>query len=213
MMKSSLYASAVPRGRPGLPIVALALLLGGCATQPKPDLAGDAGGITGEGTPGASGAPAEDYSNAPVSEVAKREAQMAPVSQKVDPLPPDPATLPDAGKRQLDIRLGSQRFNYFEDDKLVWSGLVSSGAPEYPTPKGSYRLLSKQEDKVSRSYTNFFDMPTPMPYSLQFKGPYFIHEGYLPGVPASQGCVRLRYEDARFVYQRLRIGDPIVIAD
>ncbi|MCF7992010.1 MAG: L,D-transpeptidase [Thiohalocapsa sp.] len=135
------------------------------------------------------------------------------VSQEVEVPPPDPASLPAADKRQLDIRLAEQRFNYFEDGRLVWTGPISSGAAEHPTPKGDFRLLSKDIDKRSGSYTNFFDQPTPMPYSLQFIGPYFIHEGYLPGEPASHGCVRLRYEDAKFVYARMRVGDRIVVAD
>lgn len=205
-----------------LPVLLAALMVNGCANQPYPvleaapgaasevgsgavtDSAGGIAAVVGEGG---------DIANAPVSAVAKAEAAMAPVSQRVDPLPPDPAMLPKPDKRQLDIRLASQRFNYFEDDQLVWSGLISSGAPEHPTPRGSFQLLSKTKNKRSGSYTNFFDQPTPMPYALQFRGPYFVHEGYLPGEPASRGCVRLRYEDARFVYERMRLGDRIVVAD
>jgi lipoprotein-anchoring transpeptidase ErfK/SrfK len=137
----------------------------------------------------------------------------APVSQEVNPPPPDPATLSGAEKRQLDIRLAQQRFNYFEDDQLIWTGPISSGTPEHPTPRGKYLVQSKNINKRSGSYTNFFDRPTPMPYSLQFTGPYFVHEGYVTGRPESHGCVRLRHEDAKFVYARMRIGDRIVVAD
>ncbi len=48
-----------------------------------------------------------------------------------------------------------------------------------------------------------------MPYSLQFHGPYFVHEGWVPGYADSHGCVRLHYEDARLIYARIEIGDPI----
>lgn len=195
-----------------LPLTLALTLLGGCATEPPVPGRGTA--LDEAAAAAAAGAElTEDYRGAPVSDIARFEAGLPPVSQKVDPLPPDPASLPEPGKRQLDIRLAAQRFNYFEDDQLVWSGLISSGAAQHPTPRGSYRLQSKVKNKRSGSYTNFFNMPTPMPYALQFKGPYWIHEGYLPGVPASHGCVRLRYEDARFVYERMRIGDRIVIAD
>jgi hypothetical protein len=196
--------------------VASLALVGGCATQypPLPDdlSTGPMASVeTGIGAP--AGGFDDSIERAPVSDVAKREAQLPPVSQKVAVLPPDPATLPPANKRQLDIRLASQRFNYFEDDQLVWSGPISSGAPEHPTPKGDFRVQSKDIDKRSGSYTNFFDLPTPMPYALQFSGPYWIHEGYLPGEPASHGCVRLRYEDAKFVYSRIKVGDRVVVAD
>ena len=215
---SRLRARLLARLAAPLSLLLAALLVNGCASQPYPELPDGPGSASGVATDGVAGIAAVvgdggDISNAPVSDVAKAEAAMAPVSQKVDPLPPDPATLPQPDKRQLDIRLASQRFNYFENDQLVWSGLISSGAPEHPTPRGSFKLLSKTKNKRSGSYTNFFDQPTPMPYALQFIGPYFVHEGYLPGKPASHGCVRLRYEDARFVYERMRVGDRIVVAD
>ena len=46
---------------------------------------------------------------------------------------------------------------------------------------GKFQVLSKDKDKRSSKYTNYYDDNTPMPYSLQFHGPYFIHEGWLPG--------------------------------
>jgi lipoprotein-anchoring transpeptidase ErfK/SrfK len=136
-----------------------------------------------------------------------------PVSQEVFPPPPDPEALPEAEKRQLDIRLAQQRFNYFEDDVLIWSGPVSSGRKEHPTPKGSYHVQSKMRHKRSGSYTNYFDQPTPMPYALQFRGPYWVHEGYVTGKPESHGCVRLRHADAKFVFARIKAGDRIVVGD
>lgn len=120
--------------------------------------------------------------------------------------------LPQAQSRVLTIYLGSQTFEYVEDDRVVASGPISSGSAEHPTPTGSFRVLSKQKDKRSGSYTNYFDQNTPMPYSLQFHGPYFIHEGWLPGHADSHGCVRLQYEDARLLYSRIKVGDPVHVA-
>jgi len=201
--------------RLGLGIASL-LLAAGCATQYPPlpdDAAANRMPRPDDQAPGPAGGVDDGIQHAPVSDVAKREARLPPVSQKVEVLPPDPAALPPADKRQLDIRLASQRFNYFEDDQLVWSGPISSGAPEHPTPRGDFRVQGKDIDKRSGSYTNFFDLPTPMPYALQFKGPYWIHEGYLPGEPASHGCVRLRHEDAKFVYSCIKVGHRVVVAD
>ncbi|AGA92222.1 hypothetical protein Thimo_3565 [Thioflavicoccus mobilis 8321] len=117
--------------------------------------------------------------------------------------------LPPAQERSLTINVGSQTFEYVEDGGVVARGPISSGSPEHPTPTGEFQVLSKDADKRSGSYTNAFDQPTPMPYSLQFYGPYFIHEGWLPGYAASHGCVRLRYEDARLIFHRIRVGDPV----
>jgi lipoprotein-anchoring transpeptidase ErfK/SrfK len=130
----------------------------------------------------------------------------------------DPAAFvgpPKPGPRKLTIRLKNQRFEYSEGGTVVHAGEVSTGTPEHPTPRGAFSVLSKEENKVSRSYTNYFDMSTPMPYSLQFKGPYFVHEGWVAGQgkAESHGCVRLHYEDARFVYERMRVGDKIAVVD
>ena len=120
--------------------------------------------------------------------------------------------LPPAEKRALNIYLGSQTFEYLEDGQVFLSGPISSGTKEHPTPAGGYRVLSKIKDKRSGKYTNGLDENTPMPYSLQFNGPYFVHEGWVPGFPDSHGCVRLHYEDARLLYDRIRIGDPVLVA-
>jgi len=187
----------------------LLLLLVGCASQPYPPLPSEASTAEIDKT-GAD--PAAVGINDAEAQVSETPAE-APVPQEVSPPPPDPAALPAAEKRQLDIRLATQRFNYFEDDRLVWTGPISAGTPEHPTPKGSYQVQSKNINKRSGSYTNYFDQPTPMPYSLQFRGPYFVHEGYVTGRPESHGCVRLRHEDAKFVYARMKVGDRIVVAE
>lgn len=198
--------------KPRLPAalgLVLLLLLVGCASQPYPPLPSEASTAEIDKT-GAD--PAAVGINDAEAQVSETPAE-APVPQEVSPPPPDPAALPAAEKRQLDIRLATQRFNYFEDDRLVWTGPISAGTPEHPTPKGSYQVQSKNINKRSGSYTNYFDQPTPMPYSLQFRGPYFVHEGYVTGRPESHGCVRLRHEDAKFVYARMKVGDRIVVAE
>jgi len=198
--------------KPRLPAalgLVLLLLLAGCASQPYPPLPSETSVAETDKT-GAD--PAAAGINDAEAQVSETPAE-APVPQEVSPPPPDPAALPAAEKRQLDIRLATQRFNYFEDDRLVWTGPISAGTPEHPTPKGSYQVQSKNINKRSGSYTNYFDQPTPMPYSLQFRGPYFVHEGYVTGRPESHGCVRLRHQDAKFVYARMKVGDRIVVAE
>lgn len=116
-------------------------------------------------------------------------------------------------ERRLTIFLDSQVFQYSEDGMLARHGPISSGSPEHPTPSGNFKILSKDKNKRSSSYTNYFNQNTPMPYSLQFSGPYYVHEGYLPGNAASHGCVRLSYQDAKFLFERTRVGDAIVVTD
>ena len=126
---------------------------------------------------------------------------------------PPPETAPEAKSRHLTLYLGSQTFDYQEDDQVVRTGPISSGRPGTPTPAGSFRVLSKRKDKVSSLYTNELGMQAWMPYSMQFYGNYFIHEGWLPDHAASHGCVRVGYEDAKFLFGRMKIGDGIQVTD
>lgn len=200
-----------------VPLLFPLLLLTACASQPYPPLPENIAAETAR-TPSAR-APADtavDQAGAPagnVSAAARREARLPPVSQEVNPLPPDPASLPAADSRALKILLGERRFEYYEDEQLTWSGKISAGVEEHPTPRGEFQVTAKDIDKRSGSYTNSFDWPTPMPYALQFKGPYWVHEGYVPNENASHGCVRLRHDDAKFVYARMKVGDPVTVVE
>jgi lipoprotein-anchoring transpeptidase ErfK/SrfK len=118
-----------------------------------------------------------------------------------------------AKHRSLTISLGEQSFEYKEDESVVRSGPISSGKPGNPTPTGRFKVLSKDEHKVSSRYTNQLGMQAWMPYSIQFYGHYFLHEGWLPGHPDSHGCVRVAEKDARFLFERLRIGDPVLVVN
>ena len=139
--------------------------------------------------------------------VSEGVAEAGPTRPRADPR----YAVPPARQRAITIFLDSQTFEYREDGRVFASGPISSGSPAHPTPAGSFRVLSKDEDKRSGKYTNYFDQNTPMPYSLQFHGPYFIHEGWLPGRADSHGCVRLKYEDAKLLFSRVKVGDPVLI--
>jgi lipoprotein-anchoring transpeptidase ErfK/SrfK len=113
----------------------------------------------------------------------------------------------------LTINIGSQRFVYTEGETVVRTGPISSCKAGFETPAGEFSVLSKQKDKVSYRYTNQLGMSAWMPYSIQFTGHYFLHEGWLPGHPDSHGCVRVGEQDARFLFERMKIGDRIVVVD
>ncbi len=185
------------------PIFLILPLLGGCAHRPVEPAAEPLSSQASEQI--------EEVSQAsivPAPELRQSGVRSSPMHPDKDPR----YALPQAQSRVLTIYLGSQTFEYLEDDRVVASGPISSGSAEHPTPTGNFRVLSKDKDKRSGKYTNYFDQNTPMPYSLQFHGPYFIHEGWLPGHADSHGCVRLSYEDARLLFSRMKVGDPVRVA-
>lgn len=121
--------------------------------------------------------------------------------------------LPVAGSRALRFHLGSQTFDYIEDGEIFMSGPIASGKASSPTPTGKFSVLSKDKDKESTLYDNMVGTPAWMPYSMQFYGNYFIHEGWLPGRPASHGCIRIDHYHAKLLFERMRIGDPVTVSN
>ena len=51
----------------------------------------------------------------------------------------------------------------------------------------------------------------PMPYFIEFSPGYGLHQGYLPGVPASHGCIRMPYWKARQFYNAAHVGTVVLI--
>jgi lipoprotein-anchoring transpeptidase ErfK/SrfK len=51
----------------------------------------------------------------------------------------------------------------------------------------------------------------PMPYFLRIHGGIGMHAGYLPGYPASHGCIRLPKEMAIKFFQDSPVGTPVEI--
>ncbi|WP_295453831.1 L,D-transpeptidase [uncultured Thiodictyon sp.] len=154
--------------------------------------------------------PAKAVSTGPES----AEQQALRLVKKTPPLRPANDRryqLPPARNREFTVFLGSQTFEYVEDGQVILSGPVSSGTVKNPTPIGEFRVLSKEIDKRSGTYRNDYNQPTPMPFSLRFYAGYFIHEAWVSDTPSSRGCIYLRHEDARLLFDRIQLGDRIVI--
>ncbi len=86
---------------------------------------------------------------------------------------------------------------------------ISSGRKGYATPTGVYAVLQKRAEHYSNLYDN-----APMPFMLRLTwSGVALHAGRLPGYPASHGCVRLPAGFASKLFNRVRIGTPVVILD
>lgn len=112
------------------------------------------------------------------------------------------------------IDIDNQNFHYYENGLPILSGVISSGTQGHPTPRGTYRAGMKDKNKKSSLYPvrkNGTSGGANMHYAIQIAGDYFLHEGYLPGTPASHGCVRVWTEDAKFLFRKVNRGDKIVV--
>ena len=51
----------------------------------------------------------------------------------------------------------------------------------------------------------------PMPYFMEFRKYVGMHAGYLPGYPASHGCVRMPRDLAADFFARVQVGTPVKV--
>ena len=109
------------------------------------------------------------------------------------------ATLPEAASILVNIDKSKQRMTVLVDGVQRYHWPVSTGAPGYSTPSGTYTASSMNEIWYSKQWDN-----APMPHALFFtKEGHAIHgtnEVRRLGKPASHGCVRLSPQNAATLY-------------
>ena len=112
-----------------------------------------------------------------------------------------------AGPILLIVNLDTQRAVLFRNGVPIAASTLSTGRPGHETPTGVFTILQKHVEHYSSKYDN-----APMPYMqrLTWKG-VALHAGYLPGYPASHGCIRLPKEFARLLYGVTKLGMTVVI--
>ncbi len=136
----------------------------------------------------------------------------------------------------MEISLNEQRGLLLVDGAIAMDYPVATGKRSHPTPPGSYTILAKQKQYASNLYGKIYDAEgtvvvadadtrkDPVPEGGKFEGssmPYWmrltnsgvgLHVGYVPGRPASHGCIRLRNDTAKQLFALTKIGTPVVIA-
>jgi lipoprotein-anchoring transpeptidase ErfK/SrfK len=101
---------------------------------------------------------------------------------------------------QIAIETARQRMIVSVDGTIRWTWPVSTGAPGYRTPIGSYHVLRLARYHVSKEWDD-----APMPHSIFFTGRgHAIHgtdRTRLLGQSISHGCVRLSLANAAKLFQ------------
>lgn len=108
--------------------------------------------------------------------------------------------------RLIYVSSEKQFFGVYEEGELVFWGPISSGRAEHKTPAGEFKVLWKARKYRSKKY----DVPMPLAINISHEG-YFIHHQALPGRPASRGCIRLLYADAKKLFEWSKVSDAVII--
>ena len=139
------------------------------------------------------------------------------------------------GKSSIRISLSEQRAYFYKGGKLVGISQLSTGREGLVTPTGDFRVISKDIDHASSRYGDYVDVQdnvvvpnidnqkdpkppgthfkgAPMPYYMQIARGFGLHAGYLPGYPASHGCIRMPEFMAIDFFNNVDVGTPVAIA-
>jgi lipoprotein-anchoring transpeptidase ErfK/SrfK len=119
----------------------------------------------------------------------------------------DFGTMP-RGPLQVVVSIGDQRVTLYSNGARVAQGPVSTGVPGRPTPTGVFSIIQKDRFHHSNLYSN---APMPFMERITWSG-VALHEGPLPGYPASHGCIRMTHDFAVRLWQVARLGVRVIVA-
>lgn len=138
------------------------------------------------------------------------------------------------GAPSIRISLGEQRAYFFKGGQVVGVSSIATGREGYGTPPGSFKIIQKNKDHKSNLYGDYVDAsgnilekdigvkthPKPpgalfdgarMPYFMRIHGGVGMHEGFLPGYPASHGCIRMPGFMAEKFFANVEKGTPVQV--
>lgn len=120
--------------------------------------------------------------------------------------------------QRIIISLSEQKLYAYEGENLVMQVLVSTGFNLTPTPVGVFKVFIKTPSRYMQApqlnVTDYYDLPG-VPWNLYFDlegdvihGAYW-HNSF--GKKYSHGCVNLPPEEAKKLYEWVRLGAEVVI--
>ncbi len=132
------------------------------------------------------------------------------------------------------IDIEEQTASFYKGGKLVGVSAISSGREGHETPPGNFKIIDKDIDHASNLYGDYVDAqgtivkanvgvkvdPVPpgahfegakMPYFMHFANGVGMHQGFLPGVPDSHGCIRMPEQMAKIYFANVQKGTPVTV--
>ncbi len=136
------------------------------------------------------------------------------------------------GAPTIEINLTTQSVAFFKNGSEVGRSPISSGCIGYETPTGNFAIIDKNKNHISSLYGDYVDAQgavvvanvasnrdarpprtkfrgAPMPYFMRIHRGVGMHAGYLPGYPASHGCIRMPRGAAQSFFENAPVGTPV----
>jgi len=110
---------------------------------------------------------------------------------------------PDAVTVKVSIR--RQRAYVIEGSEVLMSMPVSIGTPATPTPRGDFRITSKEQKRRTKN-------GSPTPYWCGITPKIGFHTGWLKHYPCTDGCIRMHENLAPKFFRLVKPGTPVEIS-
>lgn len=134
-----------------------------------------------------------------------------------------PAQTPPEGVdngRWIEINLYQQTLSVYEDGRLLFATLASTGFEPYYTQPGLFQVREKKEfDTMTGAFASGkvdYYMLEDVPWTIYYDGPRAMHGAYWHvnfGYEVSHGCVNLSVGDAHWLYEWVNVGDWVYVHD
>ncbi|MGV3658929.1 MAG: L,D-transpeptidase family protein [Prosthecobacter sp.] len=138
------------------------------------------------------------------------------------------------GSPSITIDLSDQKAYFYKGGALAGVSALSTGDERHATKTGNFKIIQKDQWHKSNLYGDFVDSAgnvvvanidvtkdkapagtrfegSKMHHFMRFVGGIGMHEGFLPGYPASHGCVRMPGHMAATFYNNVAMGTPVTV--
>jgi lipoprotein-anchoring transpeptidase ErfK/SrfK len=107
---------------------------------------------------------------------------------------------------QVVVSIRNQTAWLEDDERIKMTSPVSTARRGMHTPTGIFEVSEKDASHISTIYH------VSMPFYMRLSGePFGMHAGYLPGYPASHGCIRMPKNKAALFFKNVIVGTPVLI--
>ena len=139
-----------------------------------------------------------------------------------------------SGPASIVIDISDQKAYFYKGSSLAGVSALSTGDEKHATTLGKFKITQKDQWHKSNLYGDFVDGAgnvvvanvdvtkdkppagtrfegSKMHHFMRFVGGIGMHEGFLPGYPASHGCVRMPAHMAAIFYNNVTTGTPVTV--
>lgn len=122
--------------------------------------------------------------------------------------------------RWVDINLEEQSLSVYDNNKMVFATLVSTGTEPFYTQPGLFKIYQKKDKETmsgdfSGDKSGFYYLED-VPWTMYFDKLRALHGAYWHarfGYDASHGCVNLSLGDSHWLYNWANVGDYVYVYD